>query len=62
MRRLIITSVLTARIDVIKSSCYLNELPELPSRACPVDGKSAGPHATKTVAVIDFPYKYKHYY
>ena len=28
----------------------------------PVDGRSAGPHATKMVAVIDFRYKYKHYY
>ena len=32
------------------------------SRAFPVDGRSAGPHATKMVAVIDFRYKYKHYY
>ena len=34
----------------------------LPSRAFPVDGRSAGPHATKMVEVVDFRYKSKHFF
>ena len=50
------TKIITSVLITHRRNKIVVLLKLLPSRAFSVDGRSAGPHATKMVAVIDFHY------